>query len=160
MKSAIIFYSYSGNTVKVAMALAETLEAAGPVDVIRLKPADESDSFFGQVARALFKKTATIEDVQFDLNAYSLICLGTPVWAFGMTPAMRRYIEKCSGIEDKDIILFTTYGSGTGNNKCLNEMQAILSKKGVRGFRRFSVSQFKVNNRDFVKEKIKKILPL
>lgn len=58
------------------------------------------------------------------------------------------------------MILFTTYGSGTGNVRCLNYMQDILSKKGVREFSRFSIQQFEVKNKEFVLSKIKEILPL
>jgi len=159
MKSAIIFYSYSGNTAKVAKTLAEELKSKGIADIIRLEPEDEPDSFLGQCRRAFFKKKANIKDTIFDLSSYSLICFGTPVWALGMTPAMRTYIDKCTRIDSKQIILFTTYGSGTGNNKCLNEMQALLSKKGAGDFRRFSISQFKINDGDFLREKIGTILP-
>jgi len=158
MRSAIIFYSYSGNTAKVAKVLHDELAGKGSADVFSLEPEDESDSFLGQCRRAFFKKKAEIKDTIFDLRNYDLICFGTPVWAFGMAPALRAYIDKCSGLEGKSIILFTTFGSGTGNNKCLNEMQAILSKKGAKEFKRFSVQQFKVKDRDFVTKKIEEAI--
>ncbi|MFH1347175.1 MAG: NAD(P)H-dependent oxidoreductase [Candidatus Margulisiibacteriota bacterium] len=156
MKSAIIFYSYSGNTAKVGKILQDELQSKGDIDVFQLEPEDESSSFLGQCRRALFKKKAKIKDVVLDLNSYSLVCFGTPVWAFGMAPALRTYIDKCSGIQGKKVILFTTFGSGTGNNKCIDEMQAILAKKGAKDFKRFSISQFKVNDADFVKGEIEK----
>jgi flavodoxin len=157
MRSAIIFYSYSGNTAKVAEVLHDELTSKGSADVFSLEPEDESDSFLGQCRRAFFKQKAKIKDTIFDLSNYSLICFGTPVWAFGMAPALRAYIDKCSGLEGKSIILFTTFGSGTGNNKCLNEMQAILSQKGVKDFKRFSVSQFKINDQQFIQDKINEV---
>lgn len=158
MKSAVIFYSYSGNTAEVAKALADELNKQGSTDIVRLEPSDESESFIGQCKRALFKKKAQIKDTIFDLSSYSLICLGTPVWAFGMAPALRAYIDRCKGAENKNLVLFTTFGSGTGNNKCLNEMQAILAQKGVKEFKRFSIQQFKVKDRDFVRKQIAEIL--
>ena len=158
MKSAVIFYSYSGNTAEVARTLVEELKQRGAVDVFRLDADDEADSFLGQCRRAFFKKKAVIKDTVFDVSSYSLICLGTPVWAFGMAPAMRTYIEKCSGVEHKNIMLFTTYGSGTGNNKCLNEMQGLLAKKGAQGFCRFSVSQCKAKDSSAAREKIAQAL--
>lgn len=154
MKSAVIFYSYSGNTEKVAEVLAQELKTKGDTDVIKLEPADESGSFLGQCKRAFLKKKAKLKDTRFDLSDYSLVCFGTPVWALGMAPAMRAYIDSCKGIESKDIIIFTTFGSGTGNDKCLNEMQSILSQKGAKNFKRFSVQQAKVKNSGFVKERI------
>ncbi|MBM3247810.1 MAG: flavodoxin family protein [Candidatus Omnitrophica bacterium] len=160
MKSIIIFYSYSGNTAEVAKTLADELNKQGSTDIIRLEALDESNSFLGQCKRAFFKKRARIKDTILDLSSYSLICLGTPVWAFGMAPALRTYIDRCKGAENKNLMLFTTFGSGTGNNKCLNEMQAILAQKGVREFKRFSVQQFKVKDKDFVRKKIEESLRL
>jgi flavodoxin len=158
MKSAIIFYSYSGNTAEVAKALADELNKQGSTDVIRLEALDESNSFLGQCKRAFFKKGAQIKDTVLDLSSYSLICLGTPVWALGMAPALRTYIDRCKGAENKNLVLFTTFGSGTGNNKCLNEMQAILAQKGVKEFKRFSIQQFKVKDKDFVSKQITETL--
>jgi len=158
MKSAVIFYSYSGNTAEVAKALADELNKQGSTDVIRLEALDESNSFLGQCKRAFFKKGAQIKDTVLDLSSYSLICLGTPVWALGMAPALRTYIDRCKGAENKNLVLFTTFGSGTGNNKCLNEMQAILAQKGVKEFKRFSIQQFKVKDKDFVSKQITETL--
>lgn len=141
----------------VANILAEELKAKGSVDLIRLEARDESNSFIGQCKRAFFKKKAEIEDTIFDLSSYAMVCFGTPVWAFGMAPALRAYLDKCTGLEGKQVILFTTCGSGSGNNKCLSEIQAVVSKKGAKEFSRFSVQQFKVKDSNFVKAKIREI---
>lgn len=158
MKSVIIYYSYTGNTRKVAFVLADFLKEKGNVELIELKALDESCEFFAQAKRALKHKRAKIQEVNFDLSSYDLVCLGTPVWAFGPVPAMNTYLDKCFGLEKKEVILFTTYGSGMGNRRCLNYMQDILSKKGVKNFKRFSIQQHKINNLNFVYLKIKKVL--
>jgi len=157
MKSIVIYYSYTGNTKKVAAILAGYLKEKSEVEIIELKSLDESRSFLGQAARAFWKKRAQIQPVNPDLKNYDLICLGTPVWAFGPAPAINAYLDNCVGLEGKDIILFTTYGSGTGNKRCLNYMQEILSQKGARGFKRFSIQQGKVKYQEFVLSKIKEI---
>jgi len=158
MKSIIIYYSCTGNTQKAAYALWEYLKPQSEVDFIELKGLDESHSFFGQCQRAFWHKKAAIQPVNLDLRTYDLICMGTPVWAFGPAPAMNTYLDKCFGLEGKPIILFSTYGSGTGNERCLNYMQSILSKKGAKEFKRFSIQQFKAQNKDFVLSKIRQIL--
>jgi flavodoxin len=160
MKSIIIYYSYSGNTQKVVSILSEYLKVQGEVDLIELKGLDESDKFLTQAARAFRRKRAEIQPVNFDLKPYDLIWMGTPVWAFGSAPAMNTYLDKCLGLEGKSVILFTTYGSGTGNERCLNYMQNILAQKGVKKFSRFSIQQFKVKDKDFVISSIKKALAL
>ncbi len=159
MKSIIIYYSFSGNTKKVAETLAGQLRQKGEAELIGLQPVDESKNFFGQSSRAFRHKRAQLQNTNFDLSGYDIICFGTPVWAFGPAPAMNAYLDNCAGTEGKKITLFTTYGSGTGNEKCLNYMQGILEKKGAKNFKRFSIQQFKVDEREFVLSKIREISP-
>ena len=158
MKSEIIYYSYSGNTKKVAECLKEYLSTQGNVDVIALQVLDESDSFLSQSFRALRHLRGSIAKTQNDLSAYNLICIGTPVWAFGPSPAVNAYLDACSGLEKKKVVLFTTYGSGAGRERCLNYMQDILTKKGAIDFKRFSIQQSKVKDKEFVLSKIKEAL--
>jgi flavodoxin len=158
VKSAVVFYSFSGNTKVVAALLANALREKGPVEIIELKPLDESKSFFGQAGRAFQRKRASLENVNFDLSQFDLICFGTPVWAFAPTPALNTYLDNCKGIEGKDIILFTTYGSGAGNERCLNIMQQFLTKKGAKSFKRFSIQQYKVKDREFVLQEVRKCM--
>ncbi len=160
MRTIIIYYSYTGNTKKVADILTEYLRQRYEIKILRLEALDESASFFKQAARALFRKKAKISSVEFDLSSYDLICLGTPVWAFGPAPAMNTYLENCFGFENKDAVLFTTYGSGTGAGRCLNYMQEILSKKGAKDFKKFSIQQFKVNDKEFVNKAISESVKL
>ena len=150
MKTAIVYYSYSGNTRKVAEVLAQALKDKSSVELIDLKALDESKSFFSQCRRAVVHTKGKIAQVNLDLSGYDLVCLGTPVWAFGPAPAINTYLEQCSGVQGKDVILFTTYGSGAGRERCINYMQDILSRKGAKNFKRFSIQQFKVNDKDFI----------
>jgi flavodoxin len=155
MKSIIIYYSYSGNTKKVAGILGEYLRQKGQVDHLELMCLDESKSFLGQCRRAFAHTKGQVQPLNFDLTNFDLVCFGTPVWAFGPAPAMNTCLDKCPGVENKEIVLFTTYGSGTGNQRCLNYMQNILAKKGARDFKKFSIQQFKVDNKEFVLSVIK-----
>ncbi|MDD5004970.1 MAG: flavodoxin [Candidatus Omnitrophica bacterium] len=158
MRSAIIYYSYSGNTRKVAQELKKYLEKQGSVELAELKPLDESDNFFVQSKRALFGKEAIIENTQFDLTGFDVICLGTPVWAFGPSPAMNTFLKKCFGLKNKTVVIFTTYGSGTGNNKCIRKIQKTLQPQGVKQFRSFSVQQSKVKDNNFILNILAKVL--
>lgn len=158
MRSAIIFYSYTGNTRKVAQELQQYLEKQGSVELIELKALDESRSFLGQCRRAFFKQEAKIEDVQCDLSGFNLVCFGTPVWAFGPAPAMNTYLKKCSGLEDTTTAVFTTFGSGMGNGKCIKKIQQALRQKGAKKFCSFSIQQFKVDNKNYILDVVSKAL--
>jgi flavodoxin len=158
MKSAVVYYSYSGNTRKVAQELAEYLKQTSEVKLIELAPKDEPHSFFGQCRRAFWHSKAKLEPVNMNLLSYDLVCFGTPVWAFGPAPAINAYLEECSGLCGKNVLLFTTYGTGTGNERCLKYMQKILAHKGVEDFKRFSIQQYKVDNPEFVRSAIREAI--
>lgn len=160
MKSIIIYYSYTGNTKRVVQILAEVLKENTEVEIVRLADLNETGKFFIQASRALRHTKTNIGEVNLDLSGYDLICFGTPVWAFAPVPAINTYLDKCFGLQGKRVILFTTYGSGTGNRHCLNYMQKILNKKGVKNFRCFSIQQFKTKDKDFVLSEIRKIMRL
>jgi flavodoxin len=154
MKSAIIYYSYTGNTKKVAEILEEHLRNKGELDIIRLTDLQESGNFFIQATQALRHLKTDILEVNFDLSAYDAIYFGTPVWAFSPAPALNAYMDKCFGLEAKSVVLFATYGSGTGLKRCFNYMREILSRKGAKEFRQFSIQQFAVSDKEFVLGKI------
>lgn len=160
MKAIIIYYSYTGNTKLVAEDLVDILQEKGEVATIELKDLTENGNFLSQAAKGFRHKRAEIQPVQFDLKNYDLICFGTPVWAFGPAPAINSHIDRCVGLGDKVVILFTTYGSGAGREHCLNYMKGILAKKGVREFMRFSIQQREVRDRELVLRKIKEALRL
>ena len=159
MKSIIVYYSYSGNTRKAADILSRYLKTKGEAAVVELKPLDESGNFFKQGNRAFRKVRAQLTEVNFDLSGYDLICLGTPVWAFSPAPAMNTYLDKCSGLQGKEVVLFCTTG-GTGIDRCLNYMEGLLSQKGAKSFKRFAIKQAKINDQEFILSTIKESLRL
>ena len=157
MKSLIVYYSYSGNTEKVAKILVDFLKDKDfMVDTLRLKPKNERGSFFLQCLEALRGKRAVLSgDLNFDLAGYDLVCIGSPVWAFSPTPAVNTYLDKLLQADGRDAIIFTTYGSGAGVIKCINSIKKRLKKKGIREIYNFNIQQAKVNDRDFIVEVIK-----
>ena len=158
MRAVVVYYSYSGNTKKVANFLADFLKLKSKVNTIQLQPEDESNSFFMQASRAFFHKRAKIASTEFNLCAYDLICFGTPVWAFGPVPAMNTYLDKCVGIESKRILLFTTFGSGVGAGRCFKYMRQVLAKKGATHFQQFSIQQEQVENTEVVNAALRQSL--
>jgi flavodoxin len=158
MRSVVIYYSYSGNTKRVAGVLSGYLKERGETQEIELIALDESKSFFGQGRRAFKRVRAKIQEVNPDVSGFDLVCLGTPVWAFAPVPAMNAFLDQCLGMEGKEIVLFTTYGSGSGNERCLKIMQQELAKKGAKSFRQFSIQQLKTKDKELILSEIGKIL--
>ena len=156
MKSLIVYYSYSGTTKKVAALLAGYLREKDEVELLELIPQDVSKNFFVQGWRAIKRVRAELAPVNFDVKGYDRICLGTPVWAFAPTPAMNTFLDKCTGLEGKEVVIFCTTG-GTGIDKCLNYMQEILAAKGALSFKRFACAQNRVKDKEFVLGKFREV---
>lgn len=142
----------------MAETLKELLGKGGECELIELIALDESKSFLEQCRRAFYRKRAKLAPVKSDLSGYDLICLGSPVWAFTPAPAVNTFLDQVTGLEGKETLLFTTYGSGTGNKRCLDYVEKILQGKGAKSVKRFSIQQFKCKDKEFVLSEIDKVL--
>jgi len=160
MRALIVYYSLTGNTAKAAEYLEEALKEKQGTEVKsrRLEVLDEAGSFAGQTIRALLCRRAKIKESIFDVTGYDMICLGSPVWALAPAPAVNAYLSRCSGLEGKEAVIFATYGSGLGKERCLNRIEEALIKKGVKGVVRFAVAQSKIADEEKAKAFIKNVL--
>lgn len=114
MKKLVIYYSLDGNTRFIAEKMAEKIDA----DILELKPEKEipriepMKHFFG-AKKVLLKRTSELKEYSLNLKDYDLSAIGTPVWAFTYTPAIRTFLSE-NDISDKKIILFCTSMIGPG----------------------------------------------
>ncbi len=162
MKVAIIFYSFTGNTRKVASVIKDFLIKQNvEVKFLELKPKLESKRFVQQAAQSLFaKKVKLVGENIPDISDSDHIFLGTPVWAFAPAPAMRSFIQDCKTLKNKKTSLFETYGSGLGKEKCLNKMETLLFKKANSVVNKFMISDKKVDDNKYLSELISKNVQL
>jgi len=139
MKIAVVYYSFSGNTHNAILFLQKTLEAkVHQVQTIRLKPSREESSFFKQGRDAFLKKEAELSGCDYNLAQYDFVIFATPVWAFTITPALRSYLNRVEGLENKRTSFVLTFGSGVGVNKTKRELGRIL--KGKEAIVEFALS--------------------
>lgn len=88
MKVLILYYSQTGNTKKIAMAIKEGMEMEGAkVEIMKIKDAKAED-----------------------LDKYELVGIGSPVWDGAEPPNVRRFIEELPKQKDKKAFLFCTHG--------------------------------------------------
>ncbi len=158
-KAIIVYYSKSGNTAKLGDLLTQEMKQHYETHIQSLQATDESESFFGQAVRALLKRRARLKpQTRVELAEYDLICLGTPVWAFGPAPALRTFMQVCTGVANKPILNFVTYGSGAGKNNCISQMNELMTKKGARPGTPLLIQQFQLYNPTKVTDSIRKVL--
>ena len=133
MKTAVIYYSFTGNTHRVAQVIIDILKNKGEEAIaVRIRPLKEVTSFLGQCKEAFFAKKPELYKTLLDLGDFDRVILGSPVWAFRPAPAINSYLEKCSSLEGKEAISFVTYGSGAGKGRALGIMKRGLEAKGAR----------------------------
>ena len=127
-KILVVYFSRSGNTKKVAIDIASALNA----DIEQLIDKKDRRGIVGYLKSgrdASTEKLADLEPTKNDPSKYDLVVLGTPIWAWTMTPAIRTYIlENKSSF--KDIACFTTAG-GTKAEKIVEKMEVLATKKAI-----------------------------
>jgi flavodoxin len=126
MKSLVICYSRTGNTRKVAAAIAAALGA--DLEEIR-EPKDRSGAlgFLGAGRDATFKRSTPIEALARDPAGYDLVVVGTPVWAFTMASPVRTFLLENAG-KLKSVAFFCTAG-GNGQERTFRQMEELAGKK-------------------------------
>ncbi len=126
----ISYFSLTGNTGRLARLIGDFLreEKGFLVDYYKLPEESAVGSFFRNALNALFQKRVHLKEVP-DLSPYPLLFLGTPVWSFNITPAMRTLLESVS-LRGKKVFLFTTYGSGAGKEKAMRNFKRLVEKRG------------------------------
>ena len=145
MKTAIVYYSMSGNTKYVADKIAEKIEA----DIIRIEPVkvypDKGAKRFiwGGMSAVMGEKPA-LHPYEFNVEKYDRIILGTPVWASNFAPPIRTFVKENPDIHEKKLAVFTCF-SGGGADKAIEKMKRYI------GIERFEAELILVDPKENVK---------
>ena len=134
MKALIVFYSRTGNTRKVAHAIAESLRDSGGAEVTLEEIVDKKkrSGLIGWLRAgrdATLKRPTEIEETKADVSAFDLVIVGTPVWAWTATPAVGTFLKRFAEAVDR-AAFFCTYGT-SGAGSTFNKMKDILGKEPV-----------------------------
>lgn len=106
MKSLVVYYSRTGNAKFVAQTIPEQLES----EIEEIKDLKSREGTLGWISAgrdATQGKQAQIAETTKNPADFDLIILGTPVWAWSPTPAIRAYIAK-NNLAEKKVALFFT----------------------------------------------------
>ena len=126
MKTAVIYYSMSGNTKMTAEAVAKALGA----ELIQIEPVKEFPSegarkFIWGGMKAVMGNKPKLQPYTFD-ESYDRVIIGTPVWASNIAPPIRSFIaENRDKIKDKSVAAFVCYAGG-GADKALMKLRQFL----------------------------------
>jgi flavodoxin len=157
MKTAVIYYSYTGNTHRVAQLIAGILREKGDdVIPIRIRPLKEEANFLIQCLQAFFTGKPELYRTLLDLKDFDRIFIGSPVWAFKPAPAINTFLDKCSSLEGKEAVAFVTFGTGIGVAGTLKFMEKGFETKGARSVKTISFRADEPTGR--CREKVEKLL--
>ena len=117
MRTAVVYYSYSNNTRRIAEIIAEKLNA----DILELVPAvpytyNQEELVKDEEEKMDQQELIELEPFDLDLDFYDRIILGTPVWWYGISPAMRTFlVENKEQLKGKKFYAFITNGGWIGH---------------------------------------------
>ena len=109
MKSLVVYYTRTGKTKFVAEAIASQL-GADVEEVVDLKKRQGKIGWIMGGKDATRKSLTDIAPTKKALADYELIVIGTPIWAWSPTPAIRTYISQ-NDLSGKKVALFYTFDS-------------------------------------------------
>lgn len=110
----IIYYSFSGNSKKVAQYVKEKLNA----DILELESATPFSNDYDEVVAEWqnndIKRDVEIKKINVDLKNYSKIVLITCTWWYGISPVMKRFLKE-NDLSGKDIIVAASNAGWIGH---------------------------------------------
>lgn len=111
MRTAIIYYSMSGNTDYVANKMAEKLKGSDEIDIIKIEPQKAYPDkgalkFFWGGKSAVMGEKPKLLPYSFSSGDYDRIIIGTPVWASNFAPPIRTFIFENQNIREKKVAVF------------------------------------------------------
>jgi len=153
-KILVVYYSRDGHTQKVAQEIASQLQA----DLEEILDQKSRKGIIGWLyggRDAMRKRETSIGKVTRNPADYDLTIIGTPVWSWAMTPAVRTYLKQFKG-QFQEMAYIVTAG-GVKADAIVKSMED-LAGKPAKGFIGLVGSDFR-NNQAY-QEKIKKFVEL
>ena len=115
MKTAVVYFSWSGNTRFAAETIAKKAEA----DLFEIKAETPYNSDFGKCCdeakpECYGKTLRPIKPIAgIDLSKYDMVFVGTPNWWGTMAPPVRTWVTQSKdALKGKTVCLFQTHGGG------------------------------------------------
>lgn len=115
MKTAVVYYSWSGNT----RFAAETIAKKAGAGIFEIKAETPYNSNFNKCCdeakpECQGKKLRPIKPIEgLDLSKYDIIFVGTPNWWGTMAPPVRTWVTQSKdALNGKTVCLFQTHGGG------------------------------------------------
>jgi flavodoxin len=125
MKTLVVFYSRTGNTRRLARAIAGALNA----EIEEIADQANRRGLFGYLRsgnEGWFGRRAEIRPVRHDPRAFDVVIVGTPIWRVSVSSPVRTYVQD-HATEMRNVAFFCTFGS-FGSRYVFGEMEELCGK--------------------------------
>ena len=129
-KALVIYYSFTGNSKKVAEYVKDKLNA----DILELEPktpfSDDYDTVVEERQNNDIKQDVEIREVNIDLANYKKIVLITCTWWYGISPIMKKFLKEYD-LSGKDTIVASSNAGWIGH--CFRDYKTLLPNFNIKG---------------------------
>ncbi len=129
MKTAVVYYSLTGNTEYAAQWIAGRIGG----ETVRLEPEKKYPDkgfrkFFWGGKSAVMQEEPPLEPYDFEADRFHQVVLCTPLWAGNIAPPLRTFLkQQGQKILDKRVAVVMCCGGGS-EAKAMEKLQALLGR--------------------------------
>ncbi len=129
MRTAIVYYSLSGNTAYAAELAAKELEATLiPITPVKPYPVKGLAKFLHGGKSAAAGEEPELVPYTFNAEEYDAVVLAFPVWASNIVPPIRTFVsENRDALQGKRTAALACFMGG-GANKAFDKLKTLLGK--------------------------------
>lgn len=115
MKPVIIYYSFGGNTKRIA----DMIKAKTNADIVEIETINPYTGSYNDIVDQGKDETERgfcpeIKNIGIDLSKYDTVFLGSPVWWYTFAPAMHSFLNQ-TDLSGKTVYPFATNGGWLGH---------------------------------------------
>ena len=126
----VIYYSFTGNSKKVAEYVKDKLGA----DLLELEPdtpfSEDYDEVVAEWQNNDIKRDVLIKPVNVNFENYSKVVLITSTWWYGITPVMKKFLKE-NDLSGKDIIVAASNAGWIGH--CFKDYKTLIPNANIKG---------------------------
>ena len=126
----IIYYSFTGNSKKVAEYVKNKIKA----DILELEPLVPFSNDYNTVVQEWqnndIKRDVEIKEINKDLVNYQKIVLITCTWWYGISPVMKKFLKQYD-LSNKDIIVASSNAGWIGQS--FSDYKKLLPNSNIKG---------------------------
>ena len=126
MKALVVYYSRTGNTEKLATAIAEK-SGTDLLPITEEKPRQGLSGALLSCWHSFAEKKPPIAEFEVVLEDYPLVIVGTPIWAGNLAAPVRTFLVKYRQQLDR-VAFFATFGVAA-SSKVFDNMQQLAGKR-------------------------------